>query len=52
MVKVVFFSYVVNSLSFEEETRIFKTWKSFWASLSRRRKNPKYYLIDYNILIG
>ena len=52
MVKVMFFSYLVDSLTFEEEVRIFKSYRSFWASLSRRRKNPRYCLIDYNILIG
>lgn len=52
MIKVMFFSYLVNSLTFEEDVRTFKSYRSFWASLARRRKNPRFSLIDYNILIG
>jgi hypothetical protein len=50
MVKVMFFSYLVDTLEFIEDTKVFKSASSFRASLTRRRRNPRFYLVDYNIL--
>lgn len=50
MVKVMFFSYLVDTLEFIEDTKVFKSASSFRASLTRRRHNPRFYLVDYNVL--
>lgn len=50
MVKVRFFSYPVNSSSFIEEVRYFKSMNCFRASLKRRRQNPRFCVVSYDIL--
>lgn len=47
---VQFFLYHVGSLDFSEVIMKFKSRKGFVVALSRLRNNPKYDIVDYNIL--
>lgn len=44
------FLYHAGSLDFSEDIRTYKSRKAFVSALSRLRNNPKYDVVDYNIL--
>lgn len=50
MIKVMFFSYPLDSNEAVESTRVFSSLSSFKASLSRRRSNLRFTCVCYNVL--